>query len=535
MREFKNGTLRSSDGKKVTSRKQALAIAISESEDYAEKADLISAIHIGSVREAEEILKAAGTEGDLFEKAKPGDEREYQGRMYVYGTTKSGKMGWRVKEKLKRGSSGASAGSGTTKTTEKEDDKSTKKASDQKSDVTIKKLDDASDGSVIKITTAQTGSNIVTFTKKDGKWYSKNTMTRGEVKASSKQVLNSIEKYNKKSYKQTVNLKAGKTSEVNEETLKKQLKEFGGKLLGLQTKDGVIGIGVQFEPRDYYAADNFVKKHKEWRATTNVDNNYEFVYLNKEGVEALRKRGFQNLPDVSNKTNSTSQKKQETASAAKKKTPDTMVEIHKELDNKFGQENEPFVYTSDGVDDLKKNGKKGYATWVGFEHAVRGRQPVDKNKMRNFISNTAVDQFLSVVNEKSGKKYTSKDVKIEDYWDSTDMYRLYIEAGDDGSIAESKKTTAKKKTAEKSSYAAKEADDKKQDSKKIIGKIDSNEVSKMFQLMYGKNDKNWTDDDAHKAVDFLKKVPAKYRSKDRNLIKRTRETLYNLIELEPKD
>lgn len=47
MREFKNGTLRSSDGKKVTSRKQALAIAMSESEDYAEKADLISAIHIG--------------------------------------------------------------------------------------------------------------------------------------------------------------------------------------------------------------------------------------------------------------------------------------------------------------------------------------------------------------------------------------------------------------------------------------------------------------------------------------------------------
>lgn len=79
----------------------------------------------------------------------------------------------------------------------------------KKSDVTIKKLDDASDGSVIKITTAQTGSNVVTFTKKDGKWYSKNTTTRGEVEASSKQVLNSIEKYNKKSYQQTVDLKAG--------------------------------------------------------------------------------------------------------------------------------------------------------------------------------------------------------------------------------------------------------------------------------------------------------------------------------------
>lgn len=144
-----------------------------------------------------------------------------------------------------------------------------------------------------------------------------------------------------------------------------------------------------------------------------------------------------NQPSVSSSSSAAKQSSSKTTSSnsglsdSKKqsvgKTPDTMVEIHKELDNKFGQENEPFNYTSNGVDDLKKNGKKGYATWVGFEHAVRGRQPVDKNKMRNFISNTAVDQFLSVVNEKSGKKYTSKDVKIEDHWDSTDMYRLYIE------------------------------------------------------------------------------------------------------------
>lgn len=108
--------------------------------------------------------------------------------------------------------------------------------------------------------------------------------------------------------------------------------------------------------------------------------------------------------------------------------PDTMVEVHKELANKFEQENEPFTYTSNGVSDLKRDGKKGYATWVGFEHVMRGRQPVDKNKMQKFISNTAIDQFLSVVNEKSGKKYTAKDVKVDDRWNTTDMYRLYIEA-----------------------------------------------------------------------------------------------------------
>lgn len=84
---------------------------------------------------------------------------------------------------------------------------------------------------------------------------------------------------------------------INKEELKKQLKEFDGKLLAIKKKDGITAIAVQFQPRDYYAADDFVKKHKEWRATTNIENNYEFVYLNKEGIEALRKKGFQNLPD----------------------------------------------------------------------------------------------------------------------------------------------------------------------------------------------------------------------------------------------
>lgn len=117
MEEFKNGTLKTPDGKVVKNRKQALAIAMSESEDYAEKS-LISQINIGSVSEAEDIIKAAGSE-ELFEKAQPGDEREYQGRIYVYGTTKSGKMGWKVKEKAKRAQGTPTSSAGGSSTTQK--------------------------------------------------------------------------------------------------------------------------------------------------------------------------------------------------------------------------------------------------------------------------------------------------------------------------------------------------------------------------------------------------------------------------------
>ena len=117
MREFKNGTLRSSDGKKVTSRKQALAIAMSESEDYAEKADLISAIHIGSIREAEEILKAAGTEGDLFEKAHKVGDVHPNGK-WVWTEYKPGKFDWRgVKGGAKGGSKATVGVASSSKTT----------------------------------------------------------------------------------------------------------------------------------------------------------------------------------------------------------------------------------------------------------------------------------------------------------------------------------------------------------------------------------------------------------------------------------
>ena len=71
MREFKDGKLKTPNGEIVTDKKQALAIAMSESEDYAEKADLIEDISIGSLSDAEDVIKGIGSE-ELFEKARSG-------------------------------------------------------------------------------------------------------------------------------------------------------------------------------------------------------------------------------------------------------------------------------------------------------------------------------------------------------------------------------------------------------------------------------------------------------------------------------
>lgn len=94
--------------------------------------DLINSIKINSVGEAEEILKAAGTEGDLFEKAyQVGDEKVYQGvTYYVAGFNAKGVPLWRKKKE-------GGGGSGSTMTSTPKS--STSKPSASTSSSSIKK------------------------------------------------------------------------------------------------------------------------------------------------------------------------------------------------------------------------------------------------------------------------------------------------------------------------------------------------------------------------------------------------------------
>lgn len=147
MKEFKEGTLKTSAGKKVKSRKQAVAIAMSESEGYAEKADLISQINIDSLQEAEEILKAAGTE-DLFEKAKHQDGDMHPNGKWVWVSSAAGGKGdWRTKGG--RTHTKHSAAGNVEVKTDTSSTSTQKKLSSQYSPMTIKTT--KSDGSVSEV------------------------------------------------------------------------------------------------------------------------------------------------------------------------------------------------------------------------------------------------------------------------------------------------------------------------------------------------------------------------------------------------
>ena len=107
--------------------------------------------------------------------------------------------------------------------------------------------------------------------------------------------------------------------------------------------------------------------------------------------------------------------------------PKEMINIDRDLESYLTDKDEPFVYSDNGVYDLNKQGKKGYSVWVGFKHNVRGRQPVDRNKMLRFIENTAIKHLIKEVNKKTGQNFSENDVVIEDYWKPVDMFRLYID------------------------------------------------------------------------------------------------------------
>lgn len=76
-------------------------------------------------------------------------------------------------------------------------------------------------------------------------------------------------------------------SDFDKTAIEQSLKKNNGKLVGVKEKDGVIAINVKFA--DYFDVKDFEKQNKQWRATTNTGNNYEFVLLNKKGIEHLKK------------------------------------------------------------------------------------------------------------------------------------------------------------------------------------------------------------------------------------------------------
>lgn len=115
---------------------------------------------------------------------------------------------------------------------------------EEKPSLSKEKLESAKDGSSITIKNAQTKNTVISYTKKDGQWFSKNSMTRGEVKASPEQVSKTVEGYNRKTYLTKIDLVEETKSEPKQEASgqaseadKEDLREARKKLAYLQDNE----------------------------------------------------------------------------------------------------------------------------------------------------------------------------------------------------------------------------------------------------------------------------------------------------------
>lgn len=197
---------------------------------------LIDEIKIKSLSEAQEILKAAGSE-DIFEKAHKDGDLHPNGKWVWVSSAAGGKGDWRTlngRTHKKHQAANATGGSGLA-------------ANGGSGQTNVKSKDNTNKN-------ADSGENL-----------DSETSTTKKVK-----------------------------SDFDKTAIEQSLKKNNGKLVGVKEKDGVIAINVKFA--DYFDVKDFEKQNKQWRATTNTGNNYEFVLLNKKGIEHLRRKGFQNLP-----------------------------------------------------------------------------------------------------------------------------------------------------------------------------------------------------------------------------------------------
>lgn len=150
----------------------------------------------------------------------------------------------------------------------KEKKVSSKESSDKGASLTKEKLDSSGDGSEIEITNIQSGNTVIFFTKKYGKWYSDNVITRKEAEVSSEKVIRSVESHgNEKIYQIKVKLADSKRDESSKENkAEKSASKKYDKMSIEEAKKELLG-------KELSIADNETGKTRIEKITSIVEGN----------------------------------------------------------------------------------------------------------------------------------------------------------------------------------------------------------------------------------------------------------------------
>lgn len=130
--------------------------------------------------------------------------------------------------------------------------------------VTKEQLDGAEDGSSIKVTNKQTGNIELSFTKKNGKWFSKNSKTRSEIEVSAGYVSTLAKNYNRRTYNTEVNLSGVKKTAAassTTSTTQKQDDKQSAKKKTSDTKPKKAGLGTKKTSEKSFYEDDTAEKY----------------------------------------------------------------------------------------------------------------------------------------------------------------------------------------------------------------------------------------------------------------------------------
>lgn len=260
------------------------------------------------------------------------------------------------------------------------------KKEEEKPSLSKEKLESAKDGSSITIKNAQTGNTVISYTKKDGQWFSKNSMTRGEVKASPEQVSKTVEGYNRKTYSTKIDLV--------EETKSEPKKEASGKASDpiYQIQQKKKEASKKYDSKREEARQKYDKEADEIRSE--IDKLYE-----SDHPDAAKKRKelWNTLKEKTNKYDAETSRLKDEYEAEYKKLDEAEDELYDQRQKEETSEEVKESYTRVKFEDVPNSGKVNLKKYL----SEKVRQGVDEkwSNIKNIPTDNLKKMEKGLVND----------------------------------------------------------------------------------------------------------------------------------------
>lgn len=256
----------------------------------------------------------------------------------------------------------------------------------EKPSLSKEKLESAKDGSSITIKNAQTGNTVISYTKKDGQWFSKNSMTRGEVKASPEQVSKTVEGYNRKTYSTKIDFVEEKKPEPKKEASEKASDPI------YQVQQKKKEASKKYDSKREEARQKYDKEADEIRSE--IDKLYE-----SDHPDAAKKRKelWSTLKEKTNKYDAETSRLKDEYEAEYKKLDEAEDKLYDQRQKEETSEEVKESYTRVKFEDVPNSGKVNLKKYL----SEKVRQGVDEkwSNIKNIPTDNLKKMEKGLVND----------------------------------------------------------------------------------------------------------------------------------------